>query len=42
MMAPRKPEVPDRTRPNAANTYAKVLDGRRITEADEDAVLFAR
>ena len=36
----RKPEVPDRTRPSAANTYAKAVAGRRITGADEDAVLF--
>ena len=39
-MAVRRPEVPDRTPPSAANTYAKVLDGRPITGADEDAVLF--
>jgi hypothetical protein len=36
----RQPEAPDRTRPSAANTYAKVVDGRRLTDADEDAVLF--
>jgi len=40
IIAARKPEVPDRTPPSAANTYAKVLDGRPITGADEDAVLF--
>jgi hypothetical protein len=40
VMAPRKPEVPDRTPPSASKTYAKVIDGRRITDADEDAVLF--
>jgi hypothetical protein len=33
-------EVPDRTPPSAANTYAKAVDGRPITDADEDAVLF--
>ena len=40
IMVQRKPEVPDRTRPSAANTYAKAVAGRRITGADEDAVLF--
>jgi hypothetical protein len=40
IMVPRRPEVPDRTPPSAANTYAKVVDGRPITGADEDAVLF--
>ncbi len=40
MIVQRKPEVPDRTRPSAAKTYAKVLNGQPLTSADEDAVLF--
>jgi len=40
IMVPRKPEVPDCTPPSAAKTYAKVIEGRRLTGADEDAVLF--
>lgn len=40
IMVQRKPEVPDRTRPSAAKTYAKVVAGHRLTGADEDAVLF--
>jgi len=40
IMVQRKPEVPDRTPPSAAKTYGKVLDDRRLTDADEDAVLF--
>ena len=39
-MVPRKAEVPDRTPPSAAKTYAKALEGLHITSADEDAVLF--
>jgi hypothetical protein len=35
-----QPIVEDHSRPSAANTYAKALEGRRITDADEDAVLF--
>ena len=40
IMVPRKAEVPDRTPPSAAKTYAKALEGLHITSADEDAVLF--
>lgn len=32
--------LPDCTPPSAAKTYAKVVDGRPLTGADEDAVLF--
>jgi len=40
ILVERKPELPDRTPPSAANTYAKVIAGRPLTSADEDAVLF--
>jgi len=40
IMVPRQPEPPDRTPPSAAKTYAKVIEGRRLTDADENAVLF--
>jgi len=40
ILVERKPEVPDCTPPCAAKTYAKAIDGRRLTGADEDAVLF--
>ncbi len=36
----RKPEMPDHSPPSAAKTYAKVIAGRPLTGADEDAVLF--
>ncbi len=41
MAAPNPaPQAPDNSPPSAAKTFAKAIEGKPITDADEDAVLF--